>query len=198
MPDKQRFVGELARVCAPGGHIIVVTWCHRVLQVCGGRQCSGSSWACAPPGATASCASRALHAAPSEPPFCGAHLCLPVSTNTLAAQPGEQALTADEQSLLDRICEAYYLPAWCSAADYQRIMQEQGLEGALLVRRCLLVHCVTACRPQCLAHAARQPARVIVLCLACAPLARRSAQTSAWLTGARKSRRSGGRSSALR
>ncbi len=29
MPDKERFVGELARVCAPGGHIIIVTWCHR-------------------------------------------------------------------------------------------------------------------------------------------------------------------------
>lgn len=30
MPDKQRFVGELARVCAPGGRIIIVTWCHRL------------------------------------------------------------------------------------------------------------------------------------------------------------------------
>ena len=29
MPDKQRFVGELVRVCAPGGRIIIVTWCHR-------------------------------------------------------------------------------------------------------------------------------------------------------------------------
>ena len=29
MPDKERFVGELARVCAPGGRIIIVTWCHR-------------------------------------------------------------------------------------------------------------------------------------------------------------------------
>ncbi|EIE22719.1 S-adenosyl-L-methionine-dependent methyltransferase [Coccomyxa subellipsoidea C-169] len=32
MPDKERFVGELARVCAPGGHIIIVTWCHRNLE----------------------------------------------------------------------------------------------------------------------------------------------------------------------
>ena len=29
MPDKAQFVGELARVCKPGGRIIVVTWCHR-------------------------------------------------------------------------------------------------------------------------------------------------------------------------
>ena len=28
-PDKERFVGELVRVCAPGGRIIIVTWCHR-------------------------------------------------------------------------------------------------------------------------------------------------------------------------
>lgn len=29
MPDKERFVSELARVCTPGGRIIIVTWCHR-------------------------------------------------------------------------------------------------------------------------------------------------------------------------
>ena len=29
MPNKARFVGELARVCMPGGRIIIVTWCHR-------------------------------------------------------------------------------------------------------------------------------------------------------------------------
>ena len=31
MPDKQKFFGELARVAAPGGRIIIVTWCHREL-----------------------------------------------------------------------------------------------------------------------------------------------------------------------
>eukprot|EP00638_Chattonella_subsalsa_P008042 CAMPEP_0117751076 /NCGR_PEP_ID=MMETSP0947-20121206/10754_1 /TAXON_ID=44440 /ORGANISM="Chattonella subsalsa, Strain CCMP2191" /LENGTH=352 /DNA_ID=CAMNT_0005569377 /DNA_START=67 /DNA_END=1125 /DNA_ORIENTATION=- len=31
MPEKQSFVKELARVCAPGGRIIIVTWCHRDL-----------------------------------------------------------------------------------------------------------------------------------------------------------------------
>jgi tocopherol O-methyltransferase len=29
-------------------------------------------------------------------------------------EEGEAALPADEQFLLDRICDAYYLPAWCS------------------------------------------------------------------------------------
>lgn len=33
-------------------------------------------------------------------------------------QPGEK-LTDDEQALLARICEAYYLPEWCSVADYE-------------------------------------------------------------------------------
>lgn len=32
MPDKQKFVGELVRVTAPGGRVLIVTWCHRVLQ----------------------------------------------------------------------------------------------------------------------------------------------------------------------
>ena len=31
MPDKAKFVKELVRVTAPGGRIIVVTWCHREL-----------------------------------------------------------------------------------------------------------------------------------------------------------------------
>jgi len=73
MPDKTQFVGELTRVCAPGGRILVVTWCHRVLK------------------------------------------------------DGETCLPADEQFLLDRICDAYYLPAWCSVADYARIAADAGL-----------------------------------------------------------------------
>jgi tocopherol O-methyltransferase len=70
MPDKQQFVHELARVCAPGGAVIIVTWCHRVLA------------------------------------------------------PGEQGLKPDELSLLDRINEAYYLPAWCSIEDYRKLFGE--------------------------------------------------------------------------
>ena len=29
MPMKPQFVAELARVCKPGGKILMVTWCHR-------------------------------------------------------------------------------------------------------------------------------------------------------------------------
>lgn len=29
MPDKAQFISELARVCKPGGKILIVTWCHR-------------------------------------------------------------------------------------------------------------------------------------------------------------------------
>lgn len=32
MPDKAKFINELMRVAAPGGRIILVTWCHRDLQ----------------------------------------------------------------------------------------------------------------------------------------------------------------------
>ena len=46
-------------------------------------------------------------------------------------QPGEPGLSADEQALLDRICEAYYLPAWCSINDYRRIFEAQGLQARI-------------------------------------------------------------------
>ena len=32
MPDKPRFMKELFRVTAPGGRILIVTWCHRELM----------------------------------------------------------------------------------------------------------------------------------------------------------------------
>lgn len=32
MPDKDKFVEEMVRVCSPGGRLIIVTWCHRELQ----------------------------------------------------------------------------------------------------------------------------------------------------------------------
>ena len=72
MPDKKKFVNELARVCAPGGRILIVTWCHRVLE------------------------------------------------------PGK-SLEPAEKVLLDRICDAYYLPAWCSIADYEALAKDAGL-----------------------------------------------------------------------
>lgn len=73
MPDKPTFVKELARVCCPGGRVVVVTWCHRVLE------------------------------------------------------QGEASLREDEQKLLDDICDAYYLPAWCSVAEYEALFAANGL-----------------------------------------------------------------------
>lgn len=43
--------------------------------------------------------------------------------------PGEQGLTQKEQALLDSICKAYYLPAWCSEDDYVRHFKQAGLQG---------------------------------------------------------------------
>ncbi|KAK7263969.1 hypothetical protein RJT34_31569 [Clitoria ternatea] len=74
MPDKAKFVEELARVTAPGGTIIIVTWCHRDLD------------------------------------------------------PTEKSLHPWEEDLLKRICNAFYLPAWCSTADYVKLLQSQSLE----------------------------------------------------------------------
>ncbi|KAJ4799986.1 Gamma-tocopherol methyltransferase [Rhynchospora pubera] len=75
MPDKMKFVSELARVAAPGATIIIVTWCHRDLS------------------------------------------------------PSEDSLKPDEIALLNKICDAYYLPAWCSASDYVNIAKSLSLEN---------------------------------------------------------------------
>ncbi|XP_073289401.1 gamma-tocopherol methyltransferase, chloroplastic isoform X1 [Primulina huaijiensis] len=74
MPDKAKFVNELARVAAPGGTIIIITWCHRDLS------------------------------------------------------PSEESLTPQETALLNKICDAYYLPAWFSIADYIKLLQSLSLE----------------------------------------------------------------------
>jgi len=61
-------------VAAPGGTIILVTWCHRDLS------------------------------------------------------PSEESLTPEEKELLNKICKAFYLPAWCSTADYVKLLQSNSLQ----------------------------------------------------------------------
>ncbi|KAK9061350.1 hypothetical protein SSX86_018531 [Deinandra increscens subsp. villosa] len=74
MPDKLKFVSELARVAAPGATIIIVTWCHRDLS------------------------------------------------------PTEESLRPEEKILLDKICDGFYLPAWCSTADYIKLLESLSLK----------------------------------------------------------------------
>ncbi|KAG6537510.1 probable tocopherol O-methyltransferase, chloroplastic isoform X1 [Zingiber officinale] len=74
MPDKMKFVSEMARVAAPGASIIIVTWCHRDLL------------------------------------------------------ESEEGLLPEETNLLNKICNAYYLPPWCSAAEYVKIAKRLSLE----------------------------------------------------------------------
>ncbi|XP_028752359.1 probable tocopherol O-methyltransferase, chloroplastic isoform X2 [Neltuma alba] len=85
MPDKAKFVGELARVAAPGGTIIIVTWCHRDLG------------------------------------------------------PTEESLKPWEENLLKKICDSYYLPAWCSTADYVRLLESLSLQSTDDIRFCCTV-----------------------------------------------------------
>jgi hypothetical protein len=56
----------------------------------------------------------------------GALCCLdptlrPTPHHTTPPHPTPSHPTPPHQSLLDRICEAYYLPNWCSIADYRRL-----------------------------------------------------------------------------
>lgn len=75
MPDKRAFVRSLARLAAPGGKVVIVTWVHRDLAA------------------------------------------------------GEAALPAVDRALLAAINRAYYLPPWCSAADYEALLAEAGLRN---------------------------------------------------------------------
>lgn len=40
----------------------------------------------------------------------------------------EKSLQSDEKKLLDKICNAFYLPAWCSTADYLKLFESYSLE----------------------------------------------------------------------
>eukprot|EP00250_Pteridium_aquilinum_P026531 c3314_g1_i1 orf=362-1411(-) len=42
--------------------------------------------------------------------------------------PNEKTLKANEQELLDKICDSYYLPAWCATSKYVSIAQSMGLQ----------------------------------------------------------------------
>lgn len=74
VPSNWQFVGELARVAAPGATIVIVTWCHRVLG------------------------------------------------------PSEESLQPWEMKHLKKICDAYYLPDWCSTADYVNLLESLSLQ----------------------------------------------------------------------
>ena len=150
-------MGELARVCAPGGRIIIVTWCHRCAYAVV-RQLLAWYTQC---WVSASLQKKAQSVYRLFCPW-SAHgnklfepqkrsgtrhtgLCSP--SQLMRSRPcprnlraGEAGLSADEQALLDRICEAYYLPAWCSIDDYRRIFEAQGLQARIALRLQQMTH----------------------------------------------------------
>lgn len=42
--------------------------------------------------------------------------------------PFEESLRPEEKRLLDRICDGFYLPAWCSTADYIKLLASLSLK----------------------------------------------------------------------
>lgn len=42
--------------------------------------------------------------------------------------PSEESLQPWEKSLLSRICDAYYLPEWCSTADYVKLLKSHSVQ----------------------------------------------------------------------
>ena len=68
--------------------------------------------------------------------------------------PGEAALSDSEERLLGRINRAYFLPRWCSAADYRKLFGEFGMAGidsddwTMAVRRFWPAVIASALRPR--------------------------------------------------
>ncbi|KAJ0014065.1 hypothetical protein Pint_20922 [Pistacia integerrima] len=42
--------------------------------------------------------------------------------------PSKESLQPWEEELLNKICDAYYLPAWCSTADYVKLLESLSLQ----------------------------------------------------------------------
>ena len=42
--------------------------------------------------------------------------------------PSEDSLQPWEHKLLQKICDGFYLPAWCSTADYVKLLESHGLQ----------------------------------------------------------------------
>ncbi|GJT66253.1 gamma-tocopherol methyltransferase [Tanacetum coccineum] len=42
--------------------------------------------------------------------------------------PDEKSLRPEEEKILNKICSSFYLPAWCSAADYVKLLESLSLQ----------------------------------------------------------------------
>ncbi|KAJ9553667.1 hypothetical protein OSB04_017712 [Centaurea solstitialis] len=42
--------------------------------------------------------------------------------------PTEESLRPEEEKILDKICSSFYLPAWCSTADYIKLLESLSLQ----------------------------------------------------------------------
>ena len=134
MPDKPSFVKELCRVTAPGGKLIIVTWCHRDLQLVSQTILADVVSARSGDDAEVCTAEDVL----------SAEAALDQAAEALAEEEAWPAvvdagvglelepLTTKEERLLARINRAYYLPRWCSVADYVQLLEA---EGCINVRR---------------------------------------------------------------
>lgn len=102
-------MSEMFRVAAPGGKIILVTWCHRPLKA--GETLAPSEQARRPRRRAAPPPRTAAHALASQ---------VARRERSLTRRLAGESLRSP-QKLLDDICAAYYLPAWCSVEDYRKI-----------------------------------------------------------------------------
>lgn len=109
MPDKRAFVRALASLAAPGGKVVIATWVHRDLE--GERRGEGGG------------------KERREGSKRGVQRKTQNALSFLSLSAGETALPPADAALLAAINAAYYLPPWCSGADYVELMTEAGLQN---------------------------------------------------------------------
>lgn len=165
MPEKERFVGELCRVAAPGvcGHhsAISMTCCcapvpwavqkgsrrrHSIRIYAPALALYPSVCRCAAQRCESTAATVQRHSPSAAVPAarvlfvlachrvvmsCAGGRVIVVTWCHRVLQPGEPSLKPNERMLLDKICDAYYLPAWCSVAEYQRLFGESVVLSTL-------------------------------------------------------------------
>lgn len=106
MPDKRRFVRALTDLASDdGGRVVIATWVHRDLK---GEE-----------------RERERERKKREAALSGGR----ENDFPFSFSADEPALPAADAALLAAINGAYYLPPWCSGADYVALMREAGLRN---------------------------------------------------------------------
>lgn len=109
MPDKNKFMRELVRVTAPGGRVLVVTWCHRELK-------EGEKSLTVPELRLLEKINKGMRVA-----------CLPFYSSVLTRRAFSYTRRTYEWCYYADHHSAYYLPDWVPGSHYAELARSLGL-----------------------------------------------------------------------